>query len=89
MSNILLEQIYQVLGNLVQTYNIQKIYVDEDDQRSVIIRASSFAIISRENRLKYYSPFQLRFGHDIILLINIWWIRNKYVSEIKCKLIRI
>ena len=29
--NAILDRIHQVLGNLVQTYNITQTYVDEDD----------------------------------------------------------
>ena len=44
MSNIVLERIHKVLVNLVRTYNINKIYVDEDDQILVILTAEAFAI---------------------------------------------
>ena len=70
MSNIVLERIHLVLVNLVQTYNINRTYVDEDDQISVILTAAAFSILSTENRLKYYSPGQLLFGRDIIILIK-------------------
>ena len=70
MSNIVLERIHLVLVNLVQTYNINRTYVDEDDQISVILTAAAFSILSTENRLKDYSPGQLLFGRDIIILIK-------------------
>ena len=40
MSNAALEMIHQVLGNLVQTFNINQTYVDEDDPRSGILAAA-------------------------------------------------
>ena len=70
MSNIVLERIHLVLVNLVQTYNINRTYVDEDDQISVILTAAAFSILSTENRLKDYSPGQLLFGRDIIIPIK-------------------
>ena len=45
MSNAILERIYQVILNLVQTCNITQTYVDEDDLWSGILSASKFAMI--------------------------------------------
>ena len=67
MSKIVLERIHQVLGNLVGTYNINKNYVDKDDQILVILTATVFEICLKSIRLKYYSPGQLGFGCDKIL----------------------
>ena len=44
MYNIVLEQIHQVIGNIVRTYNINKSYVDEDDPWLVILTATYFTI---------------------------------------------
>ena len=70
MSNIILEKINQVIGNLVRNYNINKTYTDEDEQRSVILIAAAFVINSTANGLKAYILGQLVFGHDIILPIK-------------------
>ena len=70
MSNAVLKQIHQVLGNLVRTYNITQTYVDRDDPLPGILSAAAFAIISTTNRLKGYSPVQLIFGRDMILPIK-------------------
>ena len=45
-------------------------YVDEDEPWLGILAASEFAIFSTTNRLKGYSPGQLVFGRDIIILIK-------------------
>ena len=86
MSHIVLELIHQVLVNLVRTCNNNKTYVDADDQISVILTAAAFSILSTENRLKDYSPGQLLFGRDIIILIkhNVYWkfIRQKNQTQI-------
>ena len=68
MSNAVLEHIYQVLGNLVQTYNIYQTYVDKDILLSVILPAAEFSICTTNN-IKGYSPGQLIFGRDIIIQI--------------------
>ena len=89
MSNILLELIHQVLGNVVRTYNANKTYVDADDQRSVILTVAAFSIFMTENLLKDYIPVQFKFGYNIIFPVNILWIRNKYVSKSKRKFTKI
>ena len=66
MSNLVLERIHQVIGNLVRNYNINRTYVDKDYQKSEILTAVVFAIFSTANGLKYYSPVQLVFGCDTI-----------------------
>ena len=71
MSNAVLGQIYQVLGNLVRTFNIStQTYVDENNPWTGILDASAFAIISTTKKQKGYSPGQLIFFHDMILPIK-------------------
>ena len=69
-SNLVLERIHQVLGNLVCIYNINKTYVDEDNLRLVILSVAEFVVIMTTNRLKSYSPGQYIFGSDMIILIK-------------------
>ena len=71
MFNIVLEKIHQVLGNLVQNYNMTQTYVDEDDPWLVILTAEEFAIRLEANSLKGYSPGQVVFGRDTILPIKL------------------
>ena len=73
MCNIVLERIYQVKENLVRTNNSNKAYVDENNLLLVIFTEASFTVRSTANRVKYYSPRQLRFGCNINLLINKPW----------------
>ena len=54
----------------MQTYNINKTYVDEDDPCSCILTAPELEIFPTENMLKYYIPVQLLFGLDVILPIK-------------------
>ena len=70
MSNEILERIHQVLGNLVQTYNITQTYVHKDDPWSGILVAAVFSILFTTNSLKGYSPGQLLFGRYKIFLIK-------------------
>ena len=54
----------------MRTYKITQTCVDEDDTWLGILSTAEFAISSKTNRLNVYSPVQLVFGHDIILLIK-------------------
>ena len=55
----------------MRTFNIfTQTYVDEDDPWMGIFYSAAFAIRSTTNGQKGYSPRQLIFGHDIILLIK-------------------
>ena len=65
-----MEHIHQVLVNLLQKFKITETYVDEDDPWLGILYEASFTILSTTNCLKGYSPGQLVFVHDMILLIK-------------------
>ena len=54
MSNAVLEQIRQVLGNLVRTFNISQSYVDENYPWMGVFAAAAFAICSTTNIQKGY-----------------------------------
>ena len=67
MSNAILEQIHQVLGNLVRIFNIQQNCVDKNYPWTGILAAAAFEICSTTSRQKGYGPGQLIFGRDMIL----------------------
>ena len=54
----------------MQTCNITHHCVDEDDPWLGILYAAAFVILSTTNNLKVYSPGQLIFGRDMIILIK-------------------
>ena len=70
MSNVILERIHQVQGNLVHTFNVQQTYVDKNDPWTGIFDAAAFSICSTISRKKGYSQGQLKFGRDLILPIK-------------------
>ena len=58
-------------GYLVQNFNISKqTYVKKNNPWTVILAAAVFVICSTTNRQKVYSPGQLIFCRDTILLIK-------------------
>ena len=70
MSNAVLVQIRQVLGNLVRTLNISQTYVDKYELWMGNLSAAAFVIFSTTNWQKGYSMGLLIFGCDMILLIE-------------------
>ena len=68
--NATIERIHQVLGNLVRTYNLQEIYVDDADPFMGILNRAAFTVQSTYHRKKGKSPGQLVFGRDMILPTN-------------------
>ena len=70
MSNIVLEQINQVLVNLVWTCNITQHYVDKDFPWTGILAAAAFEIHLTIDSLNRYSTETLIFGQDMIILIK-------------------
>ena len=69
-SNAIIKIIHQVLGNLVQTYNLYKAYVNDSDPWMVILTAYAYTVLSMCNHTKGKSPVQLVLVQDIILPIN-------------------
>ena len=68
--NANIDRIYQLLGNLVHTYNLQETYVDDADPFMGILNAAAFAVQSTYHSTKYKSLGQLVFGIDMILPTN-------------------
>ena len=48
-SNVILERIQQVLGNLMWTFNVKETYVDKDDPWSGILLEADFEVRSTLN----------------------------------------
>ena len=71
MSDAVLERIFQVIRNLLRTFNISiQAYIDKYNPWTGILAAAAFEIFPKNNRQKGYSPVQLIFSHDMILLIK-------------------
>ena len=82
-----IEIIHQVLGNIVRTYNLQEIYVDDSDSWMGILAAAAFAVRSTYHRTKQTNSGQLVFGKYMILPINhianLRYIRQRKQTQIK------
>ena len=81
-ANATIERIHKVLGNLVHTYNLQEIYVDDADPFMRILAAAAVAVRYVYHRTKGKILVQLVFGRDMILPTN--HIADKrYISQRK------
>ena len=58
------------LVNFLWTYNIEDADIDQYDPWMGILAAAAFVIMSTPDRLKIYTPGQLIFVRDMILLIK-------------------
>ena len=66
-SNSILGNIHQLIVSLVNTFNLQKSYLDEDDPWSGILEATSFSVQSTYHTMLQAITGQLVFGCDMIL----------------------
>ena len=82
-----IEIIHQVLGNIVRTYNLQEIYVDDADSWMGILAAAAFAVRSTYHRTKQTNSGQLVFGKYMILpiyhIVNWRYIRQQKQAHIE------
>ena len=85
-ANSIIERVHQTIGNMIRSFEVQSIDLDEDDPLSGILSAVSFAIRATYHTTLQASPAQLVFGRDAIL--NVRHEANwNYIRERKQKLI--
>ena len=91
-ANVIVERIHQVLGDILCTFNLQEIYLDEADQWMGIIAAEVFVVRSTYHTTKGGIPGQLVFGRDMILprthVANWRYIRQRKQTQIDNDVIR-
>ena len=68
--DLTIDILHQVLGNHVNTYNLQVKYVDDADPWIGILAVDDFAVQSTYHRTKFKSPGHLVFGQYTILPFN-------------------
>ena len=85
-ANAIIERVHQTIGNIIRTFEVQKMELNEDDPWSGILSATMFAVRATVHTTLQATPMQLVFGRDAILNIqnDANW---KLISERKQKLI--
>ena len=85
-SNEIIEHIHQMIGNILQLFNLTQIELDKDDPFSGILAATMFAMRATYHTMLQATSTQLVFGQDAIL--NSTFEANwKYIKDCKQKLI--
>jgi transposase InsO family protein len=66
-ANSIIERIHQTIGNMIRSFQVGKMEVDEDDPWSGILAAVMFATRATYHTTIQATPAQLVFGRDAIL----------------------
>ena len=66
----IVEQIHQVIGNIIRTFELESNYLDEEDPWTGILAATAFAVRSTYHTTLKKTPGQLVFGRDMIFNIQ-------------------
>ena len=65
-----MERVHQTICNIIRTFKIQEIDLDNENLWEGILSSTIFAIRSTVHTTTQYTPSQLVFGRDAILNIN-------------------
>jgi hypothetical protein len=65
-ANSVLERIHQVLANMIRTFELEEVYMDEEDPWAGILAAVAFACRATYHTTLKATPGQLVFGRDLI-----------------------
>ena len=86
-ANSIVERVHQTIGNMIRTFSVQDMDLDEDDPWSGILSAVGFAIRATVHTTLQATPSQLVFGRDAVLSIP--HIANwRYIKDRKQSIIR-
>jgi transposase InsO family protein len=81
-ANSIIERIHQTIGNMIRSFQIGQMEVDEQDPWSGILAATMFATRATYHTTTQATPAQLVFGRDAVL--NVKFDANwKYIRERK------
>ena len=69
-ANSVIERIHQTIGNIIRSFQIGQIEIDEQDPWSGVLAATMFATQATYHTTTQATPSQLVFGRDAILNIK-------------------
>jgi transposase InsO family protein len=69
-ANAIVERVHQVIGNIIQTFELENNYLDANDPWKGILSATAFAVQSTYHTTLQNTPGQLVFGRDMILNVK-------------------
>ena len=68
--NAIVERVHQIIGNIIRTFIIQQMNLDNENPWEGVISSTLFAIRSMVHTTTQHTPPQMVFGRDAILNIN-------------------
>ena len=68
--SVIVERVHQTIGNIIRTFKIQEMDLDDENPWEGILSSTMFAIRSTVHTTTQHTPSQLVFGRDAILNIN-------------------
>ena len=66
-ANAILERVHQTIGNIIRTFKVQKMTLDDDNPWDGILAATMFALRATVHTTTQHTPAQLVFGRDSFL----------------------
>lgn len=86
-ANAIIERVHQTIGNMIRTFSVENMELDETDPWSGVLAATMFAIRATMHTTTQATPSQLVFGRDAIL--NTTFEANwKFIKDRKQKIIK-
>jgi transposase InsO family protein len=69
-ANVIVERVYQVIGNTIRKFELESNYLDEDDPWKGIVSSTAFAVRSTFHTSLQSTSGRLVFGRDMIFNIE-------------------
>ena len=69
-ANAILERVHQTIGNIIRTFNVRKMTLDDKNPWEGILASTMFALRATVHTTTQYTPTQLAFGRDSILNVR-------------------
>ena len=69
-ANSIVERLHQTIDNIIHTFKIQEMDLDNENPWEGVLSSTMFAIRSTVRTTTQHTPSQLVFGRDVILNIN-------------------
>jgi hypothetical protein len=69
-ANSIIERVHQTIGNMIRSFQLGQLEIDEDDPFSGVLAAMMFATRATYHMTTQATPIQLVFGRDAILNTN-------------------
>ena len=69
-ANAVLERVHQTIGNIIRTFRVNEMVLDDENPWDGILAATMFALRATVHTTSQYTPAQLVFGRDSILMIG-------------------